>query len=100
MDGVNWIYAYYQRIKDGSVYVGKWVRLVYEYIVTGLREKRLRFDQKSANEAISWIEDHAFHVEGPLAPGPLSWKTGRRRWYPAYSGSWTMPATGSSGKSC
>jgi phage terminase large subunit-like protein len=71
MDGVNWIYAYYQQIKDGSVRVGRWIRLIYEYIIAGLREKRFRFDQKKANEAIDWIEEHCFHVEGPLAPGPF-----------------------------
>ncbi len=67
----NYIYAYYQRIKDGSVIVGRWVRLIYEYLVEGLEKKSFFFDQKKANAAIDWIETHCFHVEGPLAPGPL-----------------------------
>ena len=67
----NYIYAYYQRIKDGSVIVGRWVRLIYEYLVDGLEKKEFFFDQKKANAAIDWIESHCFHVEGPLAPGPL-----------------------------
>lgn len=67
----NFILAYYQKIKDGSVVVGRWVRLIYEYIISGLEEKRFFFDQKKALAAIDWIETHAFHTEGPLAPGPF-----------------------------
>ena len=71
MAGENWIYAYYQRIKDGSAVVGRWVRLLYEKINTDLQEGRLIFDQKKANNAIEWIEKHCFHTEGPKAPGPF-----------------------------
>ena len=71
-DGNNWIYSYYQGIKNGSVTVGRFVALVYEYIINGLEEKRFLFDQKRANDAISWIEAHCFHTEGVLAPGALS----------------------------
>ena len=67
----NYIYAYYQGIKDGSIVVGRWVRMIYEYLVTGLEQKLFYFDQKKANSAIEWIETHCFHTEGPLAPGPL-----------------------------
>lgn len=67
----NYILAYYQKIKDGSETVGKWIRLVYEYVVQGLEEKRFVFDQNKANDAIEWIETHAFHTEGRLAPGNL-----------------------------
>ena len=65
----NYIYEYYQKINDGSILVGKWIHLVYEYIVKGLENKLFKFDQKKANKAIDWIESHCFHVEGPLAPG-------------------------------
>lgn len=68
--GDNYILAYYQKICDGSETVGRWVRLLYEYLVTGLEEKRFFFDQKKANDAIAWVEGHCFHTEGPLAPGP------------------------------
>lgn len=71
MHGENYIYAYYQQICNGSVHVGRWIRMVYEYIIKGLDEKRFSFDQKKANEAIDWIEAHTFHVEGPIAPGPF-----------------------------
>lgn len=68
----NAIYSYYQGIKNGTYTVGKWIELVYEYIVQGLEAKRFYFDNRKANAVIDWIESHCFHTEGPLAPGPLS----------------------------
>ena len=67
----NDILAYYQRIKDGSEIVGKWIQLVYEYIIHGLEEKRFFYDPKKANQAVSWMEEHCFHTEGEMAPGNL-----------------------------
>ena len=71
MTADNWIYTYYQGIKNGTYTVGRWIELLYEYIIRGLQEKRFYFDQKKAAEVIGWIESHCFHTEGPLAPGPL-----------------------------
>ena len=70
-DGINWIYTYYQGIIDGTYYVGKWIRLLYEYLIKGLHERRFFFDAKKANAAIRWKETHCFHTEGPLAPQPI-----------------------------
>lgn len=70
-NGNNWIYKYYQGLKDGSVTAGRYIHLIYEYLITGLQQGSFFFDQKKANKAIEWIETHCFHVEGPLAPGPL-----------------------------
>ena len=67
----NAIYAYYQGISNGSIAVGRWIELLYEYLVTGLNEKRFFFDQKKASDAINWIDGHCFHTEGPLAPSPI-----------------------------
>ena len=71
MAGDNWIYTYYQGIKNGTYTVGKWIELVYERIIAGLERNEYLFDQKKANDAIEWIENHCFHTEGPLAPSPL-----------------------------
>ena len=71
MAGDNWIYTYYQGIKDGTYTVGTWISLIYERIIQDLEAKRYFFDQKKANAAIDWIEQHCFHTEGPLAPGPI-----------------------------
>lgn len=61
---VNYIYAYYQAIQDGSVLVSKWVRIIYEYIVAGLQTSIFFFDQKKANQAIKFIETFCHHCEG------------------------------------
>ena len=67
----NWVWTYYQGIKDGTYCVGRWIRLLYEYLVRGLEEKAFYYDPKIANGAIEWIEQHCFHTEGPLAPQPI-----------------------------
>ena len=70
-DGINWIYKYYQGICDGTYHVGKWIRLLYEYLVKGLQDKQFFYDAKKATAAIEWKEAHCFHTEGPLAPQPI-----------------------------
>lgn len=67
----NYILAYYQKITDGSIVVGKWVRLVYERIIKGLQERSFFYAQKKANAAILFIENFCHHHEGELAPGLL-----------------------------
>jgi phage terminase large subunit-like protein len=67
----NYILSYYQGIKDGSQVVGKWIELLYEYIVKGLEEKRFFYDHKKATKVIEYFEHHVFHVEGAKAPNPI-----------------------------
>lgn len=67
----NEILAYYQAIEEGSVTVGKWIRLLYERIVEGIESGTYHFDQKAADRAIRFIETFVRHNKGPLAPGPL-----------------------------
>lgn len=65
---MNDILRYYQQIKDGTVTVGRWVRLVYEYIVTGLEQGDFFFNPKKAQAAVRFIEGFCRHHEGVLAP--------------------------------
>ena len=67
----NPIYSYYQKVKNGSIVVGRYIVAVLEYLVHGLEHKAFFYDDGKANNAINWIEAHAFHTEGPLAPQPL-----------------------------
>ena len=67
----NWIWMYYEKILDGSIVVGRFVKLLYEFLVRGLRDGLFFYDAGKANAPIEWIEAHCFHVQGPLAPGPL-----------------------------
>ena len=71
MSEENYILSYYQGINNGTITVGRWIHLLYEYLVKGIEDKTFIFDQKKANDAINWIETHCFHTEGPLAPGAL-----------------------------
>lgn len=64
----NYILTYYQQISDGTVTVGKWVRLAYEMIIKGLENKSFFYDSKKAHRAINFIEKFAHHHEGALAP--------------------------------
>ena len=65
----NYILAYYQGIKDGSIVVGRWTRLLYEKLIEDLESRTTYYNQREADKAITWIEEHAFHTEGALAPG-------------------------------
>lgn len=67
----NFILTYWQAIRDGTVVVGKWIRLLYEKIVEGMDSGAYCFDQKKANRAIRFIETFVHHNKGPLAPGLL-----------------------------
>ena len=67
-DKENYILTYYQKISDGTITVGKWVRLVYEMIIKGLENKSFFYDPKKAHRAINFIEKFAHHHEGALAP--------------------------------
>lgn len=64
----NYILAYYQAIQDGTVTVGRWIRLAYEMIIKGLGDKSFFYDPKKARAAILFIENFCRHHEGALAP--------------------------------
>ena len=65
---MNEIYAYYQAINDGSIVVGKWIKLFYQHIITGLEKGDFYFSAKKATRAIRFIENFCRHHEGALAP--------------------------------
>ena len=64
MTNKNYIFEYYQQIQNGSVIVGRWVKLVMEYLVKGLQDKLFYYDNKKANRAIKFIENFCHHCEG------------------------------------
>ena len=70
-DKDNFILAYYQRLKNGNDVAGRFIHLIYEYLVKGLEEKQFVYDAAKANQAVDWIESHCYHTEGHLAPGLL-----------------------------
>ena len=64
----NFILEYWQGIRDGSIVVGEWVRLLYKIIVQRLDNGTYIFNQKKANNAIRFIEKFCRHNKGILAP--------------------------------
>lgn len=64
----NYIYEYYQQIIDGSVVVGKWIRILYEMIIKGLENKSFYYNHKKAQASILFVENFCHHHEGELAP--------------------------------
>lgn len=69
MSDQNYIFEYYQAIKDGTVAAGRWILAAYEMIIKGLEEKRFFYNPKKARAVITFIEAFCHHHEGPLAPG-------------------------------
>lgn len=68
MKHINYIFDYYQKINDGTIVAGRWIKLTYEMIIKGLEEKSFFYDQKKANSAITFIETFCHHSKGTLAP--------------------------------
>lgn len=64
MTMTDYIREYYQAIRDGSVTVGRWIMLLYEYIVTGLQKKSFYFAPKKADRAVRFIENYCHHSKG------------------------------------
>lgn len=64
----NYILAYYQGLKDGSIAAGRWVRIWYEMVVSRIESGEYIFSAKKANKAIRFIEGFCRHHEGRLAP--------------------------------
>ena len=60
----NYIQEYYHRITHGEIIVGRWIKLLYEKIIAGLRDGLFFFDDRKANKAIKFIENFCHHCEG------------------------------------
>ena len=60
----NYIQEYHYRMTHGEITVGKWIRLLYDKIVAGLRDGLFYFDDRKANRAITFIENFCHHCEG------------------------------------
>nr|DAU28098.1 MAG TPA: Large Terminase [Caudoviricetes sp.] len=58
------ITKYYEKIQAGEAKVGKWIKLLYEQIVTGLRNGLFLFDDTKAQKAIDFIQSFCHHCEG------------------------------------
>ena len=68
---MNYIYKYYQGIQNGSIIVGKWVKLLYEKILDGIEDHTYVYSQERVDNCINFIEKYFHHNKGVLAPGYL-----------------------------
>lgn len=64
MPFANAIQEYHYRITTGEVIVGKWIKILYDKIVAGLRDGLFFFDNHKAGKAIRFIEGFCHHCEG------------------------------------
>lgn len=60
----DYIREYYQAIREGSIVVGQWILLLYEYIIKGLENRSFYFAPKKADRAIRFIENYCHHSKG------------------------------------
>lgn len=58
------ITEYFEKIQTGEIRVGKWIKLLYEQIVSGLRNGLFLFDGEKAQKAIDFIQSFCHHCEG------------------------------------
>ena len=68
---MNYIFKYYQGIQNGSIIVGKWVKLLYEKILDGIEDHTYYYSQEKCDNCINFIERYCHHNKGILAPGYL-----------------------------
>ena len=52
----NYIYEYYQKINDGTIIVGKWVRLVYDIVINDI----------DAGRSFNWGKPSKDYAKEPL----------------------------------
>ena len=61
---VNYITEYNKKIKSGKITAGKWVKLIYAYLIEGLRKRSFYYDAEKTQLAIDFIERFCHHSEG------------------------------------
>ncbi len=60
----NPIQEYHHKIQTGDIVAGKWIKLLYDKIVAGLRDGLFFYDAKKAGNAVEFIETFCHHCEG------------------------------------
>lgn len=60
----NYIQEYYHKIQTGEIVAGRWIILLYEKVIAGLRDGLFTFDDRKSNRAIDFVETFCHHCEG------------------------------------
>lgn len=64
----NYIAEYSEKINNGEIVAGAWIKKWYEHINAGIAEGKFFYNEKKANLAIAFVEKFCRHHEGALAP--------------------------------
>lgn len=67
----GYIRQYYDAIQSGEEPAGRWIRLLYDWLIRGLKSREFYYDHAKADRAIRFIETFCRHNKGRLAPGRL-----------------------------
>jgi phage terminase large subunit-like protein len=60
----NWIDEYWQKIQNGEIITGLWIKRLYEIITNGIATGEYLFKAEIADKAIKFIETFCRHCEG------------------------------------
>lgn len=60
----NHIREYYDGIQSGRIVVGKWIKLIYQYLINKIDDGKIVYDEKKSNKAIKFIEAFCHHSKG------------------------------------
>lgn len=60
----NYIFEYYDKITNGKIIAGKWIKKIYKILVDTIKSGDWEFDAKKANKAIRFIENFCHHSKG------------------------------------
>lgn len=60
----DYIAEYWQAIQNGTVTVGRWVKLWYKMVISGLESGEWFFDAKKARRTIRFVETMCHHSKG------------------------------------
>ena len=60
----SYIHEYHHKIQTGEIVAGKWIKLIYDKVVSGLRDGLFYYDGAKANRAIKFVETFCRHCEG------------------------------------
>lgn len=67
----DFILEYHNQIKNGTVTVGNYIKILYDMIQAKRADGSYVFNEQKAMDAVDWFEKHCFHCEGDLAPGNI-----------------------------
>lgn len=60
----SFIFLYWKKIKSGEIIVGKWIMLLFDFIIKGIKEERFYYDEEKANRAVKFIQSFCHHSKG------------------------------------